>query len=105
MVVETLGDALAAGWRITARCAWGKRDAGKSRRECVYTREISKRWSGRAGRTSRCRTWMVGSCAHGVDRGGGGAVPAAVDIEVGCCLAPGCGSVQRAAGAHPVSVI
>jgi hypothetical protein len=24
MAVETLGEALAYGWRITARCAWGK---------------------------------------------------------------------------------
>jgi hypothetical protein len=40
MVVETLGDAFAAGWRITARCAWGKREGMKSRRECNYTREL-----------------------------------------------------------------
>jgi len=40
MVVETLGDAFAAGWRITARCAWGKREGMKSRRECHYTREL-----------------------------------------------------------------
>jgi hypothetical protein len=40
MVVETLGDAFAAGWRITARCAWGKREGMKSRRECQYTREL-----------------------------------------------------------------
>ena len=40
MVVETLGDALAAGWRITARCGWGKREGMKSRRERNYTREL-----------------------------------------------------------------
>jgi hypothetical protein len=40
MVVETLGDAWAAGWRITARCAWGKREGMKTRRECHYTREL-----------------------------------------------------------------
>jgi hypothetical protein len=40
MVVETLGDAFAAGWRITARCAWGKREGMKSRRECNYTRDL-----------------------------------------------------------------
>ena len=39
-VVETLGDALVAGWRITARCVWGKRDGINSRRECQYTREL-----------------------------------------------------------------
>ena len=38
--METLGDAFAAGWRITARCAWGKREGMKSRRECQYTREL-----------------------------------------------------------------
>ena len=38
MVEETLGDAFAAGWRITARCVWGKREGMKSRRECQYTR-------------------------------------------------------------------
>jgi hypothetical protein len=40
MVVETLGDAFAAGWRITARCAWGKREGMKSKRERHYTREL-----------------------------------------------------------------
>jgi hypothetical protein len=40
MSAETLGDAFAAGWRITARCAWGKREGMKSRRECQYTREL-----------------------------------------------------------------
>jgi hypothetical protein len=40
MAVETLRDALAAGWRITARCAWGKREAMKTKRECHYTREL-----------------------------------------------------------------
>ena len=40
MVVETLGDAFAAGWRITARCAWGKREVMKTKRECHYTREL-----------------------------------------------------------------
>ena len=51
---KRLFDAFAAGWRITARCAWGKRDVPrdnqgenratrdgmKSRRECNYTREL-----------------------------------------------------------------
>jgi hypothetical protein len=35
MAVETLGDAFSQGWRISVRCAWGKRDAMKSIRECV----------------------------------------------------------------------
>src|SRR4051812_7200634 len=40
MAVETLGEAYAQGWRITARCAWGKREAMKSVRECVYRAEL-----------------------------------------------------------------
>jgi hypothetical protein len=40
MVVETLGDAFAAGWRLKARCAWGKREGMKTKRECDYTREL-----------------------------------------------------------------
>jgi hypothetical protein len=40
MVVETLGDAFAAGWRITARCAWGKREGMKTKRKCHCTREL-----------------------------------------------------------------
>jgi hypothetical protein len=40
MVVETLGDAFAAGWRLTARCAWGKREGIKTKRECHYRREL-----------------------------------------------------------------
>ena len=46
MVVETLGDAFAAGWRITARCAWGKREGMKTRRECQYTRELEPQCRG-----------------------------------------------------------
>jgi hypothetical protein len=33
MSVSTLGEAMNSGWRIVIRCAWGKRDAMKSRRE------------------------------------------------------------------------
>jgi hypothetical protein len=40
MPVETLGEALSCGWRITARCAHGKRDGMKSIRECVYNAEL-----------------------------------------------------------------
>ena len=31
---------IAPGWRITARCIWGKREGMKSKRECHYTREL-----------------------------------------------------------------
>ena len=40
MAVATIGEALRLGWRIRVRCAWGKRDAGKSRRECVVGDEL-----------------------------------------------------------------
>jgi hypothetical protein len=39
MVVKTLGDAF-GGPAPHRACAWGKRDAGKSRRECQSTREL-----------------------------------------------------------------
>ena len=38
--VETLGEAWQLGWRITARCAWGKREGMKSVRPCVYTYDL-----------------------------------------------------------------
>jgi hypothetical protein len=37
---ETLGEAWRLGWRVTARCARGKREAMKSRRECTYKYEL-----------------------------------------------------------------
>ena len=41
MSVETLGEALSYGWRITARCAWGKQREGlKTRKECRYRAEL-----------------------------------------------------------------
>ena len=40
MPVETLGDAFDHGWRVTARCAWGKRDGMKSPRECLHREEL-----------------------------------------------------------------
>jgi hypothetical protein len=41
MPVETLGEAKSYGWRVTARCDWGKRREGlKSKRECVYSQEL-----------------------------------------------------------------
>jgi hypothetical protein len=35
MSIETLGEAYRAGWKVKARCAWGKRDGMKSIRECI----------------------------------------------------------------------
>jgi hypothetical protein len=41
MSVETLGEALSYGWRITARCAWGKQREGlQSKKECRYGAEL-----------------------------------------------------------------
>ena len=40
MTVETIGEAYSLGWRIFARCAWGKREAMKSIRECVQRSEL-----------------------------------------------------------------
>jgi hypothetical protein len=40
MAVETIGDAYSLGWRVFARCAWGKRDGMKSIRECVSRAEL-----------------------------------------------------------------
>jgi hypothetical protein len=34
MMVETLGEARDSGMKITARCAWGRREGLKSIREC-----------------------------------------------------------------------
>ena len=39
-MVETIGEAWQLGWRVTARCDFGKRDAMKSIRECVYGKEL-----------------------------------------------------------------
>lgn len=40
MAVETLGEAHSLSWRIHARCAEGKREGMKSRRECHYLGEL-----------------------------------------------------------------
>src|ERR1700679_4122976 len=48
MAVETIGEAWQLGWRITARCAWGKGDGMKSVRPCVYSYDLDLRtlvWS------------------------------------------------------------
>lgn len=40
MQIETLGDAYTHSVRIRLRCAWGKRDAMKSVRECLFSAEL-----------------------------------------------------------------
>jgi DNA-directed RNA polymerase subunit RPC12/RpoP len=40
MSIETLGEALSMGWRVTARCAMGSREAMKRVRECTFRQEL-----------------------------------------------------------------
>ena len=42
MAVETIGEAFSLGWRVTARCVYGREDgpSSKSSRECTYRREL-----------------------------------------------------------------
>jgi hypothetical protein len=40
MPVESLGEALSYGWRVTARCAHGKQDGMHRHRACVYRAEL-----------------------------------------------------------------
>jgi hypothetical protein len=41
MAIETLGEAFELGWRVTARCAWGREDNRKSSRECTFRQELN----------------------------------------------------------------
>jgi hypothetical protein len=40
MAVETLGEALSYGWRLTACCAAGKQDGMHRHKECIYRAEL-----------------------------------------------------------------
>jgi hypothetical protein len=40
MAVETIGEAYMLGWRIDARCGWGRREAMKSVRGCLGKAEL-----------------------------------------------------------------
>src|SRR4051812_8868677 len=40
MAVETIGEAWQLGWRVNARCDYGKHDGMRSTRECVYSAEL-----------------------------------------------------------------
>jgi len=69
-MIETLGEALDAGWRLTARCARGKREAMKTVRACVETYELDLRtlvWTrGRAFPLSSLETRLGARAAdHG----------------------------------------
>ena len=37
MAIETIGEMLDQGWRLHARCAFGRRDEMKSVPECTYS--------------------------------------------------------------------
>ncbi|OKP79753.1 hypothetical protein BTE77_06590 [Ensifer adhaerens] len=39
-MVETIGEAHSLGWKLRAKCAYGKRDGLKSIRECVWTYDL-----------------------------------------------------------------
>jgi hypothetical protein len=80
--VETLGVAFAAGWRVTARRAWGKREGMKSKRECHYRRELDLEtlvWTrGPNFPLSRLDGRLM--CPRLPVASGGGAVSTAIDI-------------------------
>jgi len=42
MLVETIGEAFALGWRVTVRCSYGRPDSpsSTSSRECNYRKEL-----------------------------------------------------------------
>src|SRR5215216_986456 len=78
-MIETLGEALDAGWRLTARCARGKREAMKTVRARVETYELDLRtlvWTrGRAFPLSSLETRLG---ARAADHGACSHVPAAL---------------------------
>jgi hypothetical protein len=39
-MISTIGESWDQGWKITVRCAWGKRDAMKSIRECIASVDL-----------------------------------------------------------------
>jgi hypothetical protein len=41
MPIETLGDALTAGWRVHAKCIDGRVEQTHSTRKCHYTKELN----------------------------------------------------------------
>lgn len=40
LMVETIGEAFSLGWRLKARCAYGKREGLKSIRDCTWTYDL-----------------------------------------------------------------
>ncbi|WP_245362127.1 hypothetical protein [Rhizobium sp. NXC14] len=39
-MAETIGEAMDAGWDVTARCAWGIREGLKGVRECLWKHKL-----------------------------------------------------------------
>ena len=65
VAIETLGEALSRGWRVTARCAHGRRDGMKSIKEAsIAPNSTWRRWYGHAGEASRSRAWKRGCVAR-----------------------------------------
>jgi hypothetical protein len=67
--VETLGEALSYGWRVTARCAAGKQDGMHRHKECVYRAELDMEtlvWT--RGRGFPCRGWKAACVVRTADR-------------------------------------
>jgi hypothetical protein len=61
LLVDTVGEAWQLGWRVTARCGWGKQDGMKSICACIYSYELTCAHSfGLAARRSRCLTLRRG---------------------------------------------
>jgi hypothetical protein len=57
-MIETIGEARASGMRITARCAWGRREGMKTIRECKTSIRLDLDtliWT--RGGVSRSRCW------------------------------------------------
>lgn len=64
MAVETVGQALSYGWRVTARCAAGKQDRMHRHKECVYRAELDMEtlvWTRLSRLETQLRCPMCGS--------------------------------------------
>ena len=59
-MIETIGEALDTSWKLRVVCAWGKRDAMKSVRECVESYDVDLApWFGRVAGTSQSLVWTA----------------------------------------------
>jgi hypothetical protein len=56
MPIETLGDAMTAGWRVHAKCIDGRVDQTHSTRKCHYMRELNiemESWARESGQVDK----------------------------------------------------